>query len=242
VLRRSTGSLEQVMVAVYRGWSEVDGGMWLLRPPGVYRPQGDTRLLTRALRDAGLPPGGAVLDIGCGTGALSVHATGFAPRSVTAVDVSRRAVWAARFNTAVRGLAVRVLHGDGLELDERFDLVLANPPYVPGVPGLPARGRRRAWDAGTDGRAVLDRLCAVAPQLLAPGGVLFVVHSMLSDVDKSLDQLRSGGLKAAVVARAEEPFGPVMCARAGLLRECGLLTEEQTSEELVVIRGDRPAR
>jgi release factor glutamine methyltransferase len=216
--------------------------MWLLRPPGVYRPQGDTHLLARAQADAGIPPGGAVLDIGCGTGVLSVHAARLAPRAMTAVDVSRRAVWAARVNLAFRGLDVRVLRGDALELDESFDVVLANPPYVPGVAGLPSRGRRRAWDADIDGRAVLDRLCAAAPRLLTPGGVLLVVQSALSDVDKTVCALRSGGLKAAVVARADEPFGPVMRARLNVLRAAGLLARDQRTEELVVIRGDRPAR
>jgi release factor glutamine methyltransferase len=197
-------------------------------------------LLAKALRLAGIRPGGTVLDVGCGTGALSVLASAHSPRSVTAVDVSRRAVWAARVNTAVRGLDVTVLRGDGLSLGRTFDLVLANPPYVPGVAGVPTRGRRRAWDAGADGRAMLDRLCAVAPILLAPGGMLLAVHSELCGVDRTLHQLRGGGLKASVVARADEPFGPVMRARAELLREQGILAPDQRTEELVVIRGDRP--
>jgi release factor glutamine methyltransferase len=217
--------------------------MWLFRPPGVYRPQGDTWLLASALRGAGIHPGAAVLDVGCGTGALSVLAATLSPRSSTAVDVSRRAVLAARLNTAARGLDVRVHRGDGLSRfgEERFDLVLANPPYVPGVAGLPSRGRRRAWDAGVDGRAVLDQLCAVAPLLLAPGGTLLTVHSALCDVDKTLHALRGGGLQAAVVARADEPFGPVMRRRAARLRAQGLLAPAARCEELVVVRGDRPA-
>jgi len=214
--------------------------MWLLRPPGVYRPQGDTWLLARALRFAGVRPDGAVLDVGCGSGALSILAAGLSPLSVTAVDVSRRAVWATRFNTAVRGLDVAVRRGDALSLDGPFDLVLANPPYVPGVAAVPTRGRARAWNAGTDGRALLDRLCAVAPQLLAPGGILLTVHSALCDVERTLRQLRGGGLKASVVARADEPFGPVMRGRAALLREQGVLAPRARSEELVVVRGDRP--
>lgn len=214
--------------------------MWLLRPPGVYRPQADTWLLARALRLAGVRPGGAVLDVGCGTGALSVLAASVSPRSTTAVDLSRRAVLAARFNTAIRGLKVRVHRGDALDLaaGRTFDLVLANPPYVPGVAGEP-RGRHRAWDAGTDGRAVLDRLCALAPLLLAPGGILLTVHSALCDVDRTLRQLRGGGLKASVVARAEVPFGPVMRGRTERLRAMGLLEDGQHLEELVVVRGDR---
>jgi release factor glutamine methyltransferase len=214
--------------------------MWLLRPPGVYRPQGDTWLLARALRLAGVRPGGAVLDVGCGTGALSVLASATSPRSTTAVDLSRRAVLAARFNTAVRGLGVRVHRGDALEVaaGRTFDLILANPPYVPGVSGEP-RGRRRAWDAGVDGRAMLDRLCALAPILLAPGGILLTVHSVLCDVDRTLHQLRGGGLKASVVARADEPFGPVMRGRERRLRALGLIDDGQQAEELVVVRGDR---
>jgi len=216
--------------------------MWLTRLPGVYRPQHDTWLLAAALAAAGVRPDADVLDIGCGTGALSVAAGRTRPRSVTAVDVSRRAVLATRINTFVHGLPARVERGDAFELvaGRTFDLVLANPPYVPGVARRP-RGRHRAWDAGLDGRELLDRLCANAPLLLAPGGTLLVVHSGLCDEDKTLAQLRGGGLKAAVVGRGEAPFGPVMRGRRQRLLDMGLIGPAQRVEELVVIRGDRPA-
>jgi release factor glutamine methyltransferase len=215
--------------------------MSLTRPPGVYRPQDDTWLLADALAEAGIRPGAAVLDVGCGTGALSITAASLQPKSITAVDVSRRAVWAARVNAAMRGVRAEVLHGDAFALvaGRTFDLVLANPPYVPGREGRP-RGRNRAWDAGLDGRVQLDRLCVNAPLLLAPGGTLLVVHSALCDEEKTLAQLRNGGLKATMVGRADVPFGPVMHARRQRLVEQGLITPEQSTEELVVIRGDRP--
>ena len=215
--------------------------MILLRPFGVYRPQADTWLLGEALRQAGIRPGADVLDIGCGTGAVSILAATTRPRSQTAMDCSRRAVWTTRVNAALRGVRVRVEWGDALELaaGRRFDVVLANPPYVPGVPAVPTRGRSRAWDAGADGRAMLDRLCVLAPCVLAPDGVLLLVQSALSGVDTTLRQLRGGGLKATVVGRAEVPFGPVMRGREKLLRDQGLLDPEQRYEELVVIRADR---
>lgn len=216
--------------------------MRLFCPPGVYRPQADTWLLADALRSARIQPGAAVLEIGCGTGALSILTARTRPRSVTAVDVSRRAVWTTRINTLLRGLAVQVERGDAFDrmAGRQFDLIVANPPYVPGPPKVPTRGKTRAWDAGVDGRALLDRLCANAPALLTAGGTLLVVHSALCDVDTTLHQLRGGGLKAAVVTRAQVPFGPVMRDRADVLRERGLTGPAQRAEELVVIRGDSP--
>jgi release factor glutamine methyltransferase len=216
--------------------------MWLTLPPGVYPPQHDTWLLMETLASAGLRPGADVLDACCGTGALSIAAARTRPRSITAVDVSRRAVWATRVNTRVRGIPVRVERGDVFDLmaGSTFDLILANPPYVPGVAGEP-RGRHRSWSAGVDGREMLDRLCVNAPMLLAPGGTLLVVHSGLCDEERTVLQLRGGGLKAAVVARAEVPFGPVLRARRRRLRELGMISNDQRTEELVVVRGDRTA-
>ena len=215
----------------------------LLRPPGTYRAQGDTWLLAEALLDAAIPAGARVLDIGCGTGALSVTAAQAGAGHVTAIDICRRAAYATWLNARLRGHRVRVAVGDALELalaERPFDVVLANPPYVPSARPLPPRrGPARAWDAGHDGRAVLDRICAVAPMLLAPQGILLLVHSALSDADKTEQQLRGGGLKTSVIGRREVPFGPVMRERRDWLAARGLIEREQELEELVVIRADR---
>ncbi|UVS80684.1 Release factor glutamine methyltransferase [Actinokineospora sp. UTMC 2448] len=213
----------------------------LLRMPGVYRPQGDTRLLCAAFHDANLPPGGTVLDIGTGTGAVALTAARAGAASVTAVDIARRAVVTARANAWLSGLNVEVRQGDALTIaaGRRFDIVLANPPYVPSVVDVDARGPARAWEGGCDGRAVLDRLCAAARDLLTPGGTLLMVHSALCGTEESLIALRGLGLKAAVVSRAREPFGPVMRGRADALVRAGLLEPGDTDEELVVIRADR---
>ncbi|NEA27794.1 methyltransferase, partial [Actinomadura bangladeshensis] len=104
---------------------------------------------------------------------------------VVAVDVSPSAVLTARMNALVRGLPVRVLRGDLFApvAGELFDVIVANPPYVAGdVDPAAARGRARAWEAGPDGRALLDRICARAPQHLAPSGTLLLVHSALNGV------------------------------------------------------------
>ena len=205
----------------------------------MYRPQEDTWLMAEALDEAGLPRGGRVLDVCTGTGALAVVSGLAGASEVTAVDLSRRALVATWVNSRARGLKVRLRHGDFGDLvgQGEFDVVVANPPYVPSV-GVPDHGPERAWDAGLDGRSVLDRLCAVMPLLLAAKGMGLVVHSALCDPDVTLRQLRGGGLKASVVARRTVAFGPVMRARAAWLARRGLIDPDQRHEELVVVRAD----
>lgn len=219
--------------------------MRLFRVRGVYAPQADTWLLREAVRQAAIPAGASVLDIGSGSGALSVAAAKAGAGEVLAADVSWRAVFTTWLNAAVRGLPVRVRRGDvhDVVVGRRFDVIMANPPYVPAPRAeIPKRGRRRAWDAGIDGRALLDRVTTLAPTLLTPGGTILIVHSGLCGVEQTLRQLRGGGLKAAVVARQFEPFGPVMRGRVGFLEGRGLIEKGQRHEELVVIRGDRTDR
>ncbi|MGW0706343.1 HemK2/MTQ2 family protein methyltransferase [Streptomyces sp. NPDC002643] len=208
-------------------------------PRGVYRPQADTRLLGRAMRREGIAGGADVLDLGTGSGVLAVEAARMGGR-VTAVDISWRAVAAARFNALLNGQSVRVRHGDlasAVLPGRRFDLVVANPPYVPAPGAVPPRGTARAWDAGWNGRLLIDRVCDMAPLILRSAGALLLVHSHLCGVDDTLARLTGAGLRAEVVDRVRLPFGRVLRSRLGLLRERGLATDG-TTEELVVIRAE----
>ncbi|MFI0538213.1 HemK2/MTQ2 family protein methyltransferase [Streptomyces sp. WSLK1-3] len=210
--------------------------------PGVYSPQEDTALLAGALSEEPLPPGADVLDVGTGTGTLALQAAHRGSR-VTAVDVSWRAVCTARANAWLTGASVRVRRGNLFHpvRDQSFDLILTNPPYVPAPKGArPPRGKARAWDAGHDGRYVLDRVCREAPALLRPGGVLLIVHSELSDSGRTVGHLREAGLKAAVTRRHQVAFGPVLRTREDWLRQRGLLSAADEKEELVVVRAELP--
>ncbi|MCM6774221.1 methyltransferase [Nocardia sp. CDC159] len=215
--------------------------MIIFRPPGVYRPQADTELLIRAMRTAPVPRDGTVLEVCTGTGAVAIAAARAGARRVVAVDLARRAVFAARCNARLNRARIELRRGDFADVvtEDGFDMVLANPPYVPSPHGLPAAGPELAWDAGADGRIVLDRLCLMMPRLLRRRGVGMIVHSDICDPDLTLNLLRASGLKAAVVARATVPFGPVLRGRARWLEAAGLIEPGRRHEELVVIRADR---
>ncbi|MEA2278122.1 MAG: release factor glutamine methyltransferase [Solirubrobacteraceae bacterium] len=206
--------------------------------PGVFRPRSDSIMLARALSAEELPAGARVLDVCTGSGVLAVTAA-LAGADVTAIDASRRATVTARLNARLNGVRVRALRGDLLEpvAGERFDLIVSNPPYVPADdPAPPARGAARAWDAGLDGRVVLDRLCRQAPDHLAPGGVLLLVHSSVCGVEPTLAALRAGGLDATVAERHRGPLGPLLRARAPQLEARGLLEPGQREEDVVILR------
>jgi release factor glutamine methyltransferase len=210
----------------------------LLRLPGVFKPPSDAWLLVRVMRERGLARDASVLDVFTGSGVLAVAAALAGARSVTAVDVSRRAVLTARLNGALNGTRVHALRGDVFEpvRDERFDLITANPPYVPGEDDeLPGFGAARAWEGGRDGRVFVDRLATSAADHLAPGGKLLMVVSSLTGEVPTRGALRAGGLRPEVVARGRGPLGPLVSARAEQLERRGLLAPGEREEEMLVI-------
>jgi len=213
----------------------------------VYQPQDDSRLLVDVMHDTGLIAGRRILDLCTGSGFVAIAAAGMGCASVTAFDICAHAVRCSRGNAAVAGVKVDVREGSwaGALACEPFDVVVCNPPYVPTPPGADTEmicadaGPSWAWNAGTDGRLVLDPLCESAPKLLRDGGSVLLVHSALAGVTQSLDCLQSAGMNARVVASKWIPFGPVMSARASWLEETGRIPRGRREEELVVIRADK---
>ena len=138
---------------------------------GVYAPQDDSRLLVDAMERAGVVIGRTVLDLCTGTGVVALAAARLGAAAVMAWDICPRAVRCARANARSSGLDVDVRLGALTEAMTQgpYDVVVSNPPYVPTPPDSefevtpPAAGPAWAWNAGANGRAVLDPLCLPHP-------------------------------------------------------------------------------
>ena len=218
--------------------------MRLLPLPGVFQPPSDSFMLADQLRRERLGPDVSVLDLGTGSGHLAVVAA-LAGASATAVDVSRRALLSVRLNAVLNGVHVTALRGDLFApvAGRRFDVIVSNPPYLPHPDeNLPDRGLARAIDAGPQGRAFLDRICAEVGEHLNPGGVLLLVHSSVCGERQTLEALSRSGLQAEVVYRHRGPLGPILHARVDYLRAQGMLLPGD-QEEVIIVRaiGSRAA-
>ena len=152
--------------------------------PAVLIPRPDTELLVEeALPRLGDGPR-QILDIGTGSGALAIALAHERPEcAVTAIDVSMAALAVARDNSRINGVADRVVlvHRDLAELPAGpFDLIVANPPYIPSgelatlMPEVRDFEPPLALDGGADGLAAYRAIAAQADTVMTNGGWLLV--------------------------------------------------------------------
>ncbi|OPY33687.1 MAG: putative S-adenosylmethionine-dependent methyltransferase [Methanomassiliicoccales archaeon PtaU1.Bin124] len=145
--------------------------------PGVYTPAEDTLLMLGAVN---ISRDERVLEMGCGTGMVSVHcAKGGAV--VTAADVNPEAVKCTKTNASRNDVLVNVVESDLFEnIRGTFDLILFNPPYLRG------EGRimeDKAWAGGPNGTETLFRFLEAAVPHLDKNGRIIVIVS--SDMDQA---------------------------------------------------------
>ncbi len=125
-----------------------------------------------------------VLDLGTGSGVIAIAIKRERPDwEVSAVDCSPGALRWARHNAARHNADVTFLEGRWFEpvSGRRFDLILANPPYIAhGDPHLEALRHEptQALVAGADGLADIRHICEQASAYLSPGGMLALEHGM----------------------------------------------------------------
>lgn len=162
--------------------------------PDVFNPRllRSGELLARQVEH--IAPGARVLELGSGAGAAAVIAASRACR-VTAVDINPAAVRCTRINALLNDVDVDVRQGDLFApLDEeRFDVVLFNPPYYRGTP---ADSLDHAWRS----LDVMDRFARDLPRHLTSNGRALVILSSDGERDAFVEAWRANGLATRVVA------------------------------------------
>lgn len=153
--------------------------------PAVLIPRPETELLVEiALASIATSKAPRILDLGTGSGCIAITlALECQQAQVSAVDVSETALDVARRNDKRLGGHVRFFQSDWFTAlsGKRFDLLVANPPYITASDPHLAVGDLRheppaALSSGAEGLDAIRRIIAAASTHLAGGGALLLEH------------------------------------------------------------------
>jgi D-alanine-D-alanine ligase len=188
------------------------GPMELLVPKGVHTPPPSTIQLAGLLD---IKPGERVMELGCGTGILSIAAARLGAKSVVAIDIDTKALEATIHNARLNGVErqIEVCFGSWYEAvknratapgkRERFDAIIATPPQTPGAfPFGPRYG-------GPDGTKHLFAVIDGAQEYLSPKqGRLWLIAISLANPKAVLLLLQERFKDVSIVHQTERPFSP----------------------------------
>ena len=195
-------------------------GRWFRITPDVLDPRPETETLIAAAL------GGAfsrVLDLGTGSGAILITLLAERPLATgVGVDLSTQALSVAAGNAAALAVADRAVfqHSDWLrDVRGRFDLVVANPPYIAEdeMPGLSPEVR--GWEPllaltpGGDGLEAYRRILRDIGSVLAPSGRLLLETGALQGAAVAA-LCRGAGLQAVTVLQDMDGRDRVISAAA----------------------------
>lgn len=186
---------------------------------GVYEPAEDTFLLADNMD---VNEDDIVLDMGTGCGILAVLSA-LKASYVVAIDINPYAVRCAKENARRNSVLSKIdficgnLFGP-LRNGLRFTLILFNPPYLP-LEGKPKTWIEYAWAGGVNGRGVIDKFLVALPNHLVYGGRLLMIHSSLSDTEKTIKFLEERGFKVEIIDEIMLFFETITLIRAIKVQE-----------------------
>ena len=170
----------------------------------VFHPAffGSSKVFARFLDRRDLS-GKTLLEIGCGSGFLSLTAASGGAK-VTAADINERAVECARQNAMINGLEMTVIHSDLFEKAPRqkFDLIICNPPYFPSDPKNPGA---YAWYCEDD-FGFFRRFFAAIPAFIHPHSRIWLILSEVCRLDAISAVAEEAGFRLKKILTEQSQF------------------------------------
>ncbi len=164
-------------------------------PDSVYMPRDDSIMLAEILENEKAEH---VLDIGCGSGFLAILLAKH-DCTVIAVDINPEAISATEKNAAMNFVEINVVQSDLFEnVKDNFDLIVFNPPYLPGEP------YDIQWSGGID--LVKKFLEDAREYLKKDGKIIFVISTLTAPEKEIIDLIEKNSYKYKILARKKIPW------------------------------------
>ncbi len=171
-------------------------------PTSVYLPREDSELLAEAVEQQELK-GRKCLDMGCGSGLLA-FVMSKKGAAVTAADVNLEAVKTTRENAESNGAGVYAVYSDLFSnIKEKFDLIVFNPPYLPGEG---SEKKELTYYGGKDGRETITMFLQQAGKFLRKNGRIFLLISTVTGEREVSGIARENGYSVKETARKKVPW------------------------------------
>lgn len=166
----------------------------------VLAPRMETEILVEeVIKEANKIKKCEVLDIGTGSGAISISVAKNSQAKVYAIDISKQAIEVAKENAKENQAKVEFICSDifmGLKNRKKFDIIVSNPPYIPSkdIEELDEEVKkydpRLALDGGKDGLDFYRKIVAEAPAHLKKNGLIFfeIGKGQFTSVKKILEK------------------------------------------------------
>ena len=174
-------------------WKGRFGPMELRVGEATFRPSTISTLLADALD---FKPGSVVVDVGTGTGILSIIAAKLGASKVYGVDAADQTVEIATANAEAHGVADRVVFAQGdmfdpLDPDLEADVVIGDVSGIPDEIASASGWFPSGLSGGPTGAELPMRMIEESKRLLKKGGSLFLPTGSLQDENSILDRARS---------------------------------------------------
>ena len=158
-----------------------------------------------------------VLEIGTGSGIVAMYASRLS-HNITVTDSHFDACELARKNFMANNIeGVEILFGNLFEVvkNRKFDIILFNTPYLPTEnDDVIEDNLNYAFDGGLNGRKVIDLFLNEVKNHLNDGGIVQMIQSSLSDIEKTLNILDEQGFIAEIAASEHFFFEDIVLINA----------------------------